>query len=114
MVGAVAGVVAGFVSLGVELWHRVAAGSDEHSTSHRNIATMWPQLSSGKVLSFVLRDLITRNYRMPQGDPFTLEGLNTTAPQAMARQQVKFPSPLPRGGNLVINTVRHFAEFYAN
>lgn len=113
MAGAVAGVVAGFVSLGVELWHRVAAGSEEHTTSHRNIATMWPQLSSGKVLSFVLQDLITRNYRMPQGDPFTLEGLNSTGPQAMARQQVKFP-PLPRGGNLVINTVRHFAEFYAN
>lgn len=37
--------------------------------------TVWPQLwKAGKVLSFVLQDLITHNYRMPQGDPFTLGG----------------------------------------
>lgn len=74
---------------------------------------MWPQLSSGKVLSFVLQDLITRNYRMPQGDPFTLEGLNTTG-DGKATGKVPFPPIHPQWGNLVINTVRHFAEFYAN
>lgn len=94
------------LGLGLDLWvwaWALASGSrrqprahHEYTTSHRNIATMWPQLSPGKVLSFVLQDLITRNYRMPQGDPFTLEGLNTTG-DGKATGKVPFPPYTPNG-----------------